>query len=161
MPTSGTGSLFQQENTGEQNLRNQSPLGGASRLESNLQASKPAETEQGLMTILFSFLLKTWHKQFKIAFFFFFFKCILVFNNKLWKADGLDEKKNKQLSYSHMLILKPWDSPGANAQFKQLKEINTSFQGRAFASTTHTFPPLNQCPISRGRETITWNAQRL
>lgn len=63
-----------------------------------------------------------------------------------------------------MLILKPWYSPGANAQFKQLMEINTNFQGRhlpASALAMHTFPPLNQCSISRGRETITWNAQRL
>lgn len=63
-----------------------------------------------------------------------------------------------------MLILKPWYSPGANAQFKQLMEINTNFQGRnlpASALATHTFPRLNQCSISRGRETITWNAQRL
>lgn len=47
MPMSGTLSLFQQENTGEQKQCNQSPLGGGSKLESNLQASKPAETEQG------------------------------------------------------------------------------------------------------------------
>lgn len=47
MPMSGTVSLFQQKNTGEQKQRKHSPQGGGRELESKLQASKPVETKEG------------------------------------------------------------------------------------------------------------------